>query len=97
MHAVLVVFSFVRSDTVMHPLGMRSRGAPVGYLSPSDKQKERSSSRATAISISCLGSSHHPGSGNKPRAQTPRTRLETQSLSDRQCVKPVNPSNYECP
>ena len=74
---------------------MRSRGALVRYLSTSDKQKERSSSRATAISISCLDSSHHPGRGNKPRAQTPRTRLETQSLSDPQSVKPMNASNHE--
>ena len=49
-------------------------------------KNERSSSSATAISISCLDSFHHCESGNTPRAQTPKTRQETQSSFDQQCV-----------
>jgi hypothetical protein len=56
------------------------------HLSTPERQKERSSSSATAINISCLDLIPRCESGNTPRTQTPKTRQETQSLFDQQCV-----------
>ena len=59
-----------------------------GYLSTSDRQNERSSSSATAISISRLNSFHHLWTGNTLWVKNPRTRPETQSSSERWCIHP---------
>ena len=67
-------------------LPLMIKGPSDGHFSTPERQNERSSSSATAISISCLDSFHHCESGNTPRAQTPKTRQETQSSFDQQCV-----------